>query len=246
MEPCDCGIIFALAIEAGGLVDRLDEVTVTRGDGFTVRQGRLDGRGVVLMESGVGRQSAARATHALLDAHRPARVFSTGFAGALDPKLRRGDLVVADSLIDDTFHILPTPHTFHALLPFRVGRLLWVDRITRLPSEKRELGSKYQAVACDMESLAVAEVCRERNVPFLAVRVISDMADEELPRDLERLLAQTSGPARWGAALGSIWRRPSSLKDLLRLRHQALEASDRLAEFLAEVIRQSDSGSYLE
>jgi adenosylhomocysteine nucleosidase len=246
MEPCDCGIVLALAIEAGGLVDLLEEATVTRGDGLTVRQGRLDGRRVVLVESGVGRENAARATHALVDAHRPLRIVSAGFAGGLDPALRPGDLVVADSLVDlagalHTFHTLQTLPTLHSS-SFRVGRLLTVDRVVREPGEKQELGRKHEALAADMESLAVAEVCRQRDVPFLAVRAISDTADEELPRDVERLLAQTSGPARWGAAVRSIWRRPSSLKDLLRLRQRALETSDRLAKFLAEVIRQAAIG----
>jgi hypothetical protein len=60
----------------------------------------------------------------------------------------------------------------------------------------------------------------------------------ELPADIERLLAQASTAARWGTAIGSILRRPSTLKDLLRLRHRAIEASDRLAKFLAEIIRR--------
>jgi len=250
MEPCDFGIIFALAIEAGGLVDLLEDVAVTRGHGLTVRRGRLHGRRVALVESSPGRGRAARATHALLDAHRPPQVVSAGFAGGLDPSLQFGDLVLADSLVDETPHTPDTLHTLHTLdalptasLPeavaFRSGRLLAVDRIIRLPGEKRELGVKYQALACDMESLAVAEVCRQRGVPFLAARVVSDTADEELPADIEKLLAQASGPARWGAAIGSILRRPSTLKDLLRLKRSAIEASDRLAKFLAEIVRQS-------
>jgi adenosylhomocysteine nucleosidase len=244
MEACDFGIVFALAAEAGGLLDLLEDVAVTRGHEITVRQGRLHGRSVVLVESGPGRERAARATHALLDAHRPPRVVSAGFAGGLDPALCHGDLVLADTIVDCQGQDAPllleeaapmVPDTFSC----RVGRLLAVDRIIRLPSEKRELGVKHQALACDMESLAVAEVCRQRGVPLLAVRAISDTADEELPADIEKLLAQASGPARWGTAIGSILRRPSSLKDLLRLRHRAIEASDRLAKFLAEIIRRS-------
>ncbi len=85
--------------------------------------------------------------------------------------------------------------------------------------------------------MAVAEVCRRRQTPFLAVRVISDAADDDLSADVEKLLAQPTGPARLAAAAGSILRRPSSLWDLLRLRREALEASDRLAKFLADVLK---------
>jgi adenosylhomocysteine nucleosidase len=198
----------------------------------------------VLVESGAGRGRAARATHALLDAHRPPRVVSAGFAGGLDPALRHGDLVLADTIVDCQGHHAPLLLAEAAsMVPdissCRVGRLLAVDRIIRLPGEKRDLGVKHQALACDMESLAVAEVCRQRGVPLLAVRVVSDTADEELPADIEKLLAQASTAARWGTAIGSILRRPSTLKDLLRLRHRAIEASDHLAKFLAEIIRRS-------
>jgi len=244
MEACDFGIVFALAAEAGGLVDFLEDVAVTRGYGFTVRQGRLHGRSVVLVESGAGRERAARATHALLDAHRPSRVVSAGFAGGLDPALRHGDLVLADAIVDCQGHHEPlllegAAPTVPDVSACCVGRLLAVERVIRLPGEKRELGVRHQALACDMESLAVAEVCRQRNVPLLAVRVISDTADEELPADIEKLLAQANTAGRWGTAIGSILRRPSALKDLLRLRQRAIEASDRLAKFLAKIIRRS-------
>jgi adenosylhomocysteine nucleosidase len=114
--------------------------------------------------------------------------------------------------------------------------LLSVDRVIRLPAEKQELGRRHQALAADMESLAVAEVCRERGVPFLAIRIISDAADESLPPDVEHLLAQPGGPRRWGAALGAICRRPSSVKDLFGLWRHAVDDSDRLAKVLAEII----------
>ena len=39
-----------------------------------------------------------------------------------------------------------------------------------------------------METMAVAEVCRRRQTPLLAVRVISDAADEDLPGEVEKLL----------------------------------------------------------
>jgi adenosylhomocysteine nucleosidase len=129
------------------------------------------------------------------------------------------------------------PESLAAACGVYVGRLLTADRIIRLPDEKRALGEKHGALAVDMETIAVAAVCRRRDISFLAVRAINDAADDELPRDVEKLLAQKTGAARLGAAFGSILRRPSSVKDLLKLQHNALEASDRLAKFLAELLR---------
>lgn len=242
LEPSDFGFVFALAIEAGGLVDLLSDVTVTRGHGVTVRQGRRGDRRVTIIESGAGRENAVNATAVLLDVYKPRWVISAGFAGALAPELRRSDLLVGTSLVDaEGRQWEADPATLPSWLPdvkgLRMGRFLTWDRVVCLPAEKKSLGEKYGALAVDMESLAVAEVCRLRETQFMAVRVVSDAADDELPPDVERLLVQKTNAGRLGAALGSIWRRPSSLKDMFQLQQNAIAASDRLAKFLAGLIK---------
>jgi adenosylhomocysteine nucleosidase len=116
--------------------------------------------------------------------------------------------------------------------------LLPVDRVVHQPREKKALGEKHQALAVDMESFDVAQVCRERHVPMLAVRVITDAVDEELPHDMERLARQKTSAARWGAAIGTLLNRPSSIKDLWALQEKALIGTDRLGRFLLAMIEQ--------
>jgi adenosylhomocysteine nucleosidase len=94
----------------------------------------------------------------------------------------------------------------------------------------------HAAVACDMETYAIAEVCRVAKVPFLSVRVISDALEDELPKEVERLLEQHSLASKLGAATGAIFNRPSSIKDMWNLKEQAIKASDRLARFLRSTI----------
>ena len=96
--------------------------------------------------------------------------------------------------------------------------------------------ASYDALAVDMEAFAVAEVCRQRAVDFLAVRAISDAVDDELPRDIGKLLAQQSFAGQLGAALGSLFRRPAAVKDLFKLHQNALASSSRLASFLGMLI----------
>ena len=242
-RPCDVAVLFALGIEAGGLEDLVEGAVFGRGDGFSVCQGGLKGRHVVVTQSGPGRQAAAHAAEALIAGHKPQWVISAGFAGGLTEELKRHDLVMANSLVDaegnrlaldfkvDPASLAQTPGVY-------VGRLVTVDGIVRLPSEKRALGDKYQALAVDMESYAVAEVCRRRQVRFLAVRVVSDAVDNELSADVERLLQQETRAAKLGALVGSMWNRPSSVKDLWKFKEDALVASDRLAKFLASTIEQ--------
>ena len=242
-EPCDVGLVFALGIEQGGLEDLLGGVVTTQGTDFVARQGTLKGRQVVLIEAGVGPLAAARGTQALLAGHRPQWVISAGFSGALDQRLKQGDIVMADSIADGEGHRLSIdfkirPEAVAATPGLHVGRLLTVDRIVRSPEEKRTLGQQHECLAVDMESWAVGEVCRQAKTKFMAVRIVSDAIDRELPADIERLARQKTHAARLGAAAGAIFRRPSSLKDMLKLKEDALVASDKLAKFLSGMIVQ--------
>jgi adenosylhomocysteine nucleosidase len=237
----DVGAVFALPIEAGGTADLLDAFHTTRGSGFVAQLGQLAGRKLALFESGAGASRAAAATEALIETHRPRWVISAGFAGGLIPSLKRHDIVMADSVENAAGRCLGIDLKIDpATLPpgVHVGRILSVDRIARLPSEKESLGRRHEALAVDLESFAVAEVCRRRAVRFLGVRIIIDTMDEQLPVDIQHLTDQTTSASRLGAALGSVCRRPSSLKDMLQLKENALVGSDRLAHFLDGTIRQ--------
>jgi adenosylhomocysteine nucleosidase len=244
-EPavCHVGLVFALGIEAGGLVDRLAGVIGTHGAGFVAREGGLAGRRVVIVEAGAGAVSAARGTEALLAGHKPRWVISAGFAGALAPQLRKGDIVMPDRLVDLSGRQLDVdfridPAVLAATARLHVGRLLTADRIIGDTAEKRLLGERHTALAVDMETFAVAEVCRREKVRFMAVRVVSDEVDRQLPREVDNLVRQKSNVGRLGAATAAIFSRPSSIKDLWQLKEDALVASERLGQFLAGVIPQ--------
>jgi adenosylhomocysteine nucleosidase len=242
-RPCDVGVVFALPIEAGGLEDLLDDVVRTRGHGFAVCEGVLKGRQVVVVQSGAGCKAARHATDALISGHRPQWVISAGLAGGLSPELKRHALLMADGLANAagtrlSIDLKVDPAALARTPGVHVGRLLTVDRVVRLPGEKRSLGEKHQAVAVDMESFAAAEVCRHYQTRFLAVRIISDAVDEELPADVQRLLKQKTRVAKLGALVGATWRRPSSIKDVWKLKESALICSSRLGKFLASTIEQ--------
>ena len=238
-KPCHLGLVFALGIESGCLEDMLQGVVTICGNGFVVREGGLRGRRAVVILSGPGRQNAAHATEVLIDGHRPRHVISAGFAGALDPGLKRNDILIANRLLttEGAEVSVELPAGLSAALAqpgVHCGTLLTADRVVRLPRERESLRHRCGAMAVDMETFAVAEVCLRRRVSFSSVRAINDTADEALPRDVEHLLAQKTGASQWGAAFGAIWRRPASAKDMYQLRENALVASDRLAKFLAQ------------
>ncbi len=241
LKPCDVGMVFALGIESGCLEDRLEGCVTIRGHDFVAREGGLKGRRIVLALAGAGRRRAAHATEILIDGHRPKWVISAGFAGGLSPQLKRHDILMPNQLLLAAGGELPIewPAGLAAIAQrpeVQVGRLLTADQLVRTPREKRMLGERHGAMAVDMETFAVAGACRRRQVSFAAVRVIHDTVDEVLPDDVEHLLGQKTHAARLGAALGTILRRPGSVKDMYQLRENALVASDRLAKFLVEVV----------
>jgi len=241
--PCDAVFLFALGIESGGLVDQLQGVETSRHKHGTEHAGKLAGKEVVIVESGVGAKAAARATTEAIKFYQPRWVVSAGFAGGLDDRLRRGHILMADEVASLAGERLPVgikldEQWLAATKGLHVGRLLTVDGIIRQPAERRRLAAEHGAIACDMETFGVAEACQQHSAKLLSVRIISDAVDDELPPEIEHLLAQKTLASQLGAAAGAVLKRFSAAKDLWQLREDALKASDRLAKFLMSVVTQ--------
>jgi adenosylhomocysteine nucleosidase len=232
--PADVGIVAALAIETADLVDGLKDVRKYQSASIPVIEGEHGGKIVAVALSGPGRSAAREATELLISGHRPRLIIAAGFAGALNPSLQRNDLVLPDEIIDrDEFrHQIEKPPALGATVRHSGGRLLTVDQVVLLASQKAELRAEYQADLVDMETSAVAAKCRERMVRFLSVRVISDDAQKDLPREVASVIAH-GGSYRVGAALRAVWQRPSSVKDFWKLYEHAIEAAGRLGKFLS-------------
>ncbi len=243
LPPCEIAFAFASAIESDGLVSLLGSRVATRCASYREHVGWLDGRSVAVAETGVGARSAAKATEDVIAVHKPQWIVSAGFAGALADDLRRGHILMADQLADLRDNKLSVGfrmdrEAVEATRGLHVGCLLSVDGLVRTPNERRELAGRHGAVACDMETMAVATVCRREKVRFLSVRVISDAVDDRLPVEVERLVDQKSIAGKLGAATGAVFKRPACVKDMWHLREDALKATDRLAKFLAGVVPQ--------
>lgn len=255
----DVAVIYALEIEAGPLADRLTQRTTVRGKRLVVRRGLLaprsdggsgPGKSVAIAHGGPGTENARAATDAVLDAHRPRWLIAAGLAGGLVPAVKRHDIILAETIVGAAAATAESPegsstlHTGLGVPPtelrryagVHLGRLLTWPHTVVAPEEKRQLGERFDALAVDMESYAVAEACRRRGQPMLCVRVVGDPVDERLPGDVEHLLRQRSMAARWGAAARAVVRRPAAVKDFWRLRENATMAAERLADFLVDMI----------
>ena len=158
--------------------------------------------------------------HALQTKPSVDRVVSIGFCGALDPALRIGDIVVSGEV----------PEELGA--SFVQGDVLSVDRVAITAAEKGELRASTQAAVVEMESAAVARKAREWEMPFGCVRVVSDVADENLPLDFNRYRDADGRFSRTRIALAAMGHPFTVLPGLIRLDRNCRLAAERLGEFL--------------
>jgi adenosylhomocysteine nucleosidase len=64
-----------------------------------------------------------------------------------------------------------------------VGTIATGDRFVASQTEKDRIVSLFNGIACDMEGGAIAQACYINNVPFSAIRALSDDADSGSPSD---------------------------------------------------------------
>lgn len=187
-------------------------------------QGRHD---VCVLRTGMGARNAAQALRDVLAHEKPARVFSCGFAGALNPTLRIGDVVFQTNDENVEAQLLRTgakPASFFS-----------AERVVVTAVEKSALRTATNADAVEMESAAIQSACVDAGVPCAIVRAISDLADEDLPLDFNALLTadQRLNPVKLAI---EILKSPRRTPALMRLGRNSAFAAEQLARVLQQVI----------
>jgi adenosylhomocysteine nucleosidase len=88
-------ILGAFEREITLLEDRLTERREHKIEGIKFVAGNLNGRNVVVACTGIGKVNAAMTTTLLIEHFKPKYTIFTGIAGAVNPQLRPGDIVIA-------------------------------------------------------------------------------------------------------------------------------------------------------
>jgi adenosylhomocysteine nucleosidase len=166
-------VTFALPAEGSDFVDRLDGVSREQREGVQLIRGSCHGTELVVLQTGVGREIAAKRLSLLLrDSIRPRLLISAGFAGALDNQLQVGDLFLAENFSDAT--LLTDARKALADLPVRVGPLTTENVVLDSAADRSQLAQRTGAAAVDMETSAIAKACAAAGVPLLSLRAITD------------------------------------------------------------------------
>ena len=150
------------------------------------------------VQSGIGKAGAARTATELILRERPDCIINSGCAGGLAPSVAVGDTVLgAQTAYHDVWcgegnlpgQVQGLPQRFDAdpallrmaqSLPaaqrVHSGLICTGDWfVTTAQEDEKVLRTYPEALACDMESAAIAQVCHHYGVPFLSFRMISDV-----------------------------------------------------------------------
>ena len=128
---------------------------------------------LVLVCGGIGSDAARRAAEAVIVLYGPTLVYSAGYAGALDPRLKVGEVIHAGRVVN-------AGDGSSVQIAGGDGVLVSYPAVAT-PEQKMKLRESYQAQAVDMEAAAVARAAEARGVSFSALKVISDEFDFEFP-----------------------------------------------------------------
>lgn len=208
-------IIGAMQQEVAILKDALDQrQEVTKG-GCTYYSGQLHGAEVILLQSGIGKVSAAVGTALLLSEYQPDVVINTGSAGGFDSSLTMGDVVISSEVrhhdadvtafgyeigqmagqpaafIADDKLMSIAEQALQALGNQHAVRGLICTGDAFVCSEEKQSFIRQHfptTVAVEMEAAAIAQTCHQFGVPFVVVRAISDVADKASPLSFDEFL----------------------------------------------------------
>ena len=188
------GIIVAMHKELELLLPLLQNSEESRMGGCEFHRGKVGRHDVIAMQCGIGKVNAAIGTLTLVNSFLPDFVINSGVAGGADQSISVMDVVAGARVAyhdvwcgpeSELGQVQGLPLYFEGakrlldLVPDRggihKGLICSGDQfIDTLDAVNRIKGNFPEALAVDMESGAIAQVCHLNKVPFLALRVISD------------------------------------------------------------------------
>lgn len=171
---------------------------------FSRLAGTPFGKDVTCALTGIGKVNAARAATEMILKYKPDAIVNSGIAGGMAAGILPLDVVIATKVAyhdvwcgegNDPGQVQGLPRFFEADptllaaaravlrekgLPFHEGLVCSGDQFFVSLEEDARIRSLYpEVLAADMESAAIAQVCRHYGVPFLNFRLVSDTHGSE-------------------------------------------------------------------
>lgn len=190
------GIIFAMKEELDELKKLINIEKIEKIYELTFFYGIIDNKTCIFVESGIGKVNAARTTQILIDKIGVDYIFNIGVAGGISNDLQVGDIVIGEKIVQHDFDITAFNHK-KGYIP-NVGVYIESDKmliniVSNVITEgvkgviatgdifcsennmAKKINDKFGALCVEMEGASIAQVCYLCNIPFIIIRSISDV-----------------------------------------------------------------------
>lgn len=178
----------------------------------------------------------------------PSALLMLGVAGAVQPGLQTGDLVLSSRYYRQDFDaqpdfLEPSPGLWQWAVDAADSsgrRVVYADSLTvsglvTTASAKQDIHRRYPVSVVNMEDYWVAQAARDAGVPFISVRAVLDTAQQSLPGYLCRMAA--SPRSAIAGAVAMPWRLPALFALWRRFGIAQRALTDFAVNFLAEASR---------
>jgi adenosylhomocysteine nucleosidase len=206
---------------------------------LTLNQTQIGRATADLVVTGMGSENARRACDIVMT-NAYSICIAAGFAGALKAEHKIGAILAAQAVqqigktktVQSSRRLVQAARTDGAFLS---NMFLTSDSVVRTAEEKAKLAPFADAV--DMESFAVLSAADEHKISAVAIRVISDTSERDIPVLLDTMV-DDMGRVKVGGVVRSIVRHPIQLPALIRLGRDSKTAAEALAHFLEAYIKK--------
>ena len=206
-------IMGAMPEEIEPLLEKVENINKVEYANNTYYEATYRGKELVIAYSKIGKVFSSLTASTLLEKFSCEKLLFSGVAGAINPALKIGDLIIADKLCQHDLDISIFGHDFGfvpegakfvetdaslreiaKVVAKQNGRSLTEGTIATgdqfvASNERKEFISKnFKADAIEMEGASVAVVCDALNVPFFVLRAISDTANDDAGMDFDEFM----------------------------------------------------------
>jgi adenosylhomocysteine nucleosidase len=196
-------VIGAMEEEINLILSRLEKNRIKEIGNFKFHICNYKSKEIIIMKSGIGKVNSAVGTQLMITHFSPDYVINTGIAGGISKEVKVLDIILASDTmqydVDVTKfgyklgqiprmekYIFNTDNNLlkHAKASlkngdkYKIGRIVSGDKFISKKSTKQFLDEKFGAMCADMESGSIGHVCYINDTPYIAIRCISDDADE--------------------------------------------------------------------
>lgn len=201
------GIIGAMEIEVDKLQEKMTDKEEINFASLNFVKGKLQGKDVVVVRSGIGKVNAAMCTQILVDKFLVDTVINTGIAGGVYKDIKIGDIVIGSRAVQSDmnstafgFKIGEMPGMDIRYFPLDknlaelavrkckeintdinvyLGTISTGDRFVAGRELKESLREEFDAYCTEMEGASIAHVAYLNSIKCLIIRAISDNASDD-------------------------------------------------------------------